>query len=183
LVAELVVGALPGEHAEQAGLVDALERPRAGGALLEAGYRRIRRLAVSWPTYAGGPAGPARPGGPGCRTWSRDAERALLLDAETAARPGPVGRAHLDAFADVVADFAAGAEVPTLPALLDYLATAEQAEDGLSPGEVEVAQGPAGPGADPHRARRERPGVAGWSPYRTWVKKGVPGCAPPAAPG
>jgi DNA helicase-2/ATP-dependent DNA helicase PcrA len=68
-----------------------------------------------------------------------DTERALLLDTETAARPGPVGRAHLDAFADVVADFSAGAEVPTLPALLDYLATAEQAEDGLSPGEVEVA--------------------------------------------
>src|SRR3712207_8627276 len=43
-----------------------------------------------------------------------DAERVLLLDAETAARPGPVGRAHLDAFADVVADFAAGAEVATL---------------------------------------------------------------------
>ena len=62
----------------------------------------------------------------------------LLLDAETAARPGPVGRAHLDAFADVVAEFAAGAEVATLPALLDYLQTAEQAEDGLSPGEVEV---------------------------------------------
>ncbi len=63
----------------------------------------------------------------------------LLLDAETAARPGPVGRAHLDAFADVVAEFAAGAEVATLPALLDYLDTAERAEDGLTPGEVEVA--------------------------------------------
>src|SRR3712207_6532225 len=68
-----------------------------------------------------------------------DAERVLLLDAETAARPGPVGRAHLDAFADVVADFAAGAEVATLPALLDFLETAERAEDGLTPGEVEVA--------------------------------------------
>ncbi len=68
-----------------------------------------------------------------------DAERMLLLDAESAARPGPVGRAHLDAFADVVADFAAGAEVATLPALLDYLEAAERAEDGLTPGEVEVA--------------------------------------------
>ena len=63
----------------------------------------------------------------------------LLLDAETAARPGPVGRAHLDAFADVVAEFATGAEVATLPALLDFLETAERAEDGLTPGEVEVA--------------------------------------------
>ena len=39
----------------------------------------------------------------------------------------------------MVAEFAAGAEVATLPALLDYLETAEQAEDGLTPGEVEVA--------------------------------------------
>ena len=69
-----------------------------------------------------------------------DTERLLLLDAETAARPGPVGRAHLDAFADVVADFTAGAEVSTLPALLDYLDTAERAEEGFAPGEVEVAR-------------------------------------------
>ena len=52
-----------------------------------------------------------------------------------------MGRAHLDAFADVVADFAAGAEVSTLPALLDYLDTAERAEDGFAPGEVDVAPG------------------------------------------
>jgi DNA helicase-2/ATP-dependent DNA helicase PcrA len=68
-----------------------------------------------------------------------DVERTLLLDVETMARPGPTGRAHLDAFADVVADFAAGADVPSLPGLLDYLETAEQAEEGLTPGEVEVA--------------------------------------------
>ncbi len=68
-----------------------------------------------------------------------DAERSLLLDTESLARPGPAGRAHLDAFADVVADFAAAKPTASLPALLDYLATAEDAEDGLEPGEVEVA--------------------------------------------
>ncbi|MDT7747432.1 MAG: ATP-dependent helicase UvrD/PcrA [Pseudonocardiales bacterium] len=135
----LVTDALPGEHAEQAGLVDALDEPGSPERYSEAGWRRIRRLAGEL-TYLRGRAGGASTSGwAGLPDLVADTERALLLDAETAARPGPVGRAHLDAFADVVADFSAGAEVPTLPALLDYLATAEQAEDGLSPGEVEVA--------------------------------------------
>ena len=144
LVAELVVGALPGEHAEQAGLVDALDDPGRAERYSEAGYRRIRRLAGELAYLRGRAGGSSTSGWAGLPDLVADAERALLLDAETAARPGPVGRAHLDAFADVVADFAAGAEVPTLPALLDYLATAEQAEDGLTPGEVEVAQGQRG---------------------------------------
>jgi DNA helicase II / ATP-dependent DNA helicase PcrA len=130
--AELALGALPGDQAEQAGLVDALDDPGPASRYSAAGFARIRRLAreLGWLR--------ARASAP-LTDLVADAERVLLLDAETAARPGPVGRAHLDAFADVVADFAAGAEVPTLPALLDYLETAEKAEDGLSPGEVEVA--------------------------------------------
>ena len=127
----LALGALPGEQAEQAGLVDALDDPGPATAYSPDGFARIARLAreLGWLR--------ARAGAP-LTDLVADAERVLLLDAETAARPGPVGRAHLDAFADVVAEFAAGAEVATLPALLDYLQTAEQAEDGLSPGEVEV---------------------------------------------
>ncbi|MEJ3656716.1 ATP-dependent DNA helicase [Actinomycetes bacterium KLBMP 9759] len=129
---ELAMGALPGEQAEQAGLVDALDDPGPAAAYSAAGYGRITRLAreLQWLRSRG--AAPLT-------DLVADAERVLLLDAETAARPGPVGRAHLDAFADVVAEFAAGAEVPTLPALLDYLETAERAEDGLTPGEVDVA--------------------------------------------
>ncbi len=129
--AELALGALPGEQAEQAGLVDALDDPGSPEAYSPAGFERIGRLAreLGWLRSRG--AAPLT-------DLVADAERVLLLDAETAARPGPVGRAHLDAFADVVADFSAGAEVATLPALLDYLETAEKAEDGLSPGEVEV---------------------------------------------
>ena len=131
--AELALGALPGEHAEQAGLVDALDDPGPAGAYSAAGFERIRRLGreLGWLR--------ARASAP-LTDLVADAERVLLLDAETAARPGPVGRAHLDAFADVVAEFATGAQVPTLPALLDYLETAEKAEDGLRPGDVEVAQ-------------------------------------------
>ncbi|WP_214369093.1 ATP-dependent helicase [Pseudonocardia sp. H11422] len=131
--AQLALGALPGEQAEQAGLVDALDDPGPAQRYSRAGFERIRRLAreLSWLR--------ARASAP-LTDLVADAERVLLLDAETAARPGPVGRAHLDAFADVVAEFAAGAEVATLPALLDYLETAERAEDGLAPGEVEVAR-------------------------------------------
>jgi len=132
--AELALGALPGEQAEQAGLVDALDDPGEPGEPARysaAGFERIGRLAreLGWLRSRG--AAPLS-------DLVADAERVLLLDAETAARPGPVGRAHLDAFADVVADFAAGAEVATLPALLDYLETAEKAEDGFTPGEIEV---------------------------------------------
>jgi DNA helicase-2/ATP-dependent DNA helicase PcrA len=129
---ELALGALPGEQAEQAGLVDALDDPGPASAYSPAGFARISRLARELGWLRSRASAPLT-------DLVADAERVLLLDAETAARPGPVGRAHLDAFADVVADFAAGAEIATLPALLDYLQTAEQAEDGLTPGEVEVA--------------------------------------------
>ncbi|MBO0875181.1 MAG: ATP-dependent helicase [Pseudonocardia sp.] len=139
-LAELVDTALPGEHAEQAGLVDALDDPGPPERYSEAGYQRIRRLAGELLHLRSRVAGAGSSGWAGLSDLVADAERALLLDAETAARPGPTGRAHLDAFADVVAEFAAGAEVPSLPALLDYLATAEQAEDGLRPGEVTVAE-------------------------------------------
>ncbi len=131
--AELALGALPAEQAEQAGLVDALDDPGPPERYTPAGHERILRLGreLMWlRSRAGAPL----------TDLVADAERMLLLDTETAARPGPVGRAHLDAFADVVADFSAGAEVSTLPALLDYLDTAEQAEDGFTPGEVDVAQ-------------------------------------------
>jgi DNA helicase-2/ATP-dependent DNA helicase PcrA len=138
-VAELVAGALPGERAEQAGLVDALDDPGPASRYSEAGFQRIRRLATELAMLRERAAGAASTGWAGLPDLVADAERALLLDVETAARPGPTGRAHLDAFADVVAEFCAGAEVPTLPALLDYLATAEEREDGLRPGEVQVA--------------------------------------------
>jgi DNA helicase-2/ATP-dependent DNA helicase PcrA len=131
---ELALGALPGEHAEQAGLVDALDDPGEPGRYSPAGFARIRRLARELSRLRARASVPLT-------DLVADAERLLLLDAETVARPGPAGRAHLDAFADVVADFAAGAEIATLPALLDYLDAAERAEDGFAPGEVEVAPG------------------------------------------
>jgi DNA helicase-2/ATP-dependent DNA helicase PcrA len=63
-----------------------------------------------------------------------DTERLLGLDVEVAARPGAdpaQARAHLDAFAHVVAQFAGSVEQPTLAALLAWLAAADQRERGL----------------------------------------------------
>ena len=69
-----------------------------------------------------------------------DVERAMLLDIEATARVGGARRAHLNKFADVVSDYAQASPSASLSALLDYLAAAESAEDGLEPGEVEVAE-------------------------------------------
>lgn len=127
-----VAAALPGEHAERAGLVDAVDDPGPAEAYSAEGYRRLRQLAHELTLLRRRVSAPLP-------ELVADVERTLRLDVETAARPDRIGRAHLDAFADVVADFAAEAPGATLTALLDYLATAEQAEDGLEPGEVEVA--------------------------------------------
>ncbi|MDQ6657032.1 MAG: PD-(D/E)XK nuclease family protein, partial [Actinomycetota bacterium] len=67
-----------------------------------------------------------------------DVERTIGLDVEVALA-GAEGRAHLDAFADVVDDFAAvGGGVPEL---LDFLTTAAEREEGLVPGEIEATAG------------------------------------------
>ncbi|MEU4740412.1 UvrD-helicase domain-containing protein [Actinosynnema sp. NPDC023658] len=129
----VLADALPGEHAEQAGLADALDDPGDPTAYSAEGYRRIRRLGAELSSLRRRLEQPLP-------ELVADVERTLLLDIEAMARPGGVGRAHLDAFADVVNDFAAASPSATLPALLDYLYTAEQAEDGLEPGEVEVAE-------------------------------------------
>ncbi len=125
-------GALPGEHTDQAGLVDALDSLGDPTHYSELGYQRLRALAAELRALRRRLTQPLT-------DLVADAERTLLLDTESLARPDPAGRAHLDAFADVVADFAAACPLAGLPALLDYLATAEDAEDGLEPGEVEVA--------------------------------------------
>ncbi|WP_184929626.1 ATP-dependent helicase [Saccharothrix ecbatanensis] len=129
----VLADALPGEHAELAGLADALDDPGDPTAYSAEGYRRIRRLGAELSALRRRLDQPLP-------ELVADVERTLLLDIEAMARPGGVGRAHLDAFADVVNDFAAASPSATLPALLDYLYTAEQAEDGLEPGEVEVAE-------------------------------------------
>ncbi|GAA2811304.1 ATP-dependent DNA helicase [Saccharopolyspora taberi] len=128
-----VAAAMPGEHAEQAGLVDALDDPGEPERYSEPGYQRIRRLGRELAALRRRLEQPLS-------ELVADVERTLLLDIESLARPSGAGRIHLDAFADVVTDFATASPSATLPALLDYLAAAERAEDGLEPGEVEVAE-------------------------------------------
>jgi DNA helicase-2/ATP-dependent DNA helicase PcrA len=73
-----------------------------------------------------------------------EAERALGLDIEVAARPEyapAAARAHLDAFADVAAGFALSSERPSLRAFLDWLAAAMVEERGLDKGYVEPTSG------------------------------------------
>lgn len=75
-----------------------------------------------------------------------DVERTIGLDVEVAVRGGPDGdaglaRGHLDALAEEAARFAAEAPGAGLAAFLAYLAAAETEERGLTPGEVEVAEG------------------------------------------
>ncbi|WP_020667986.1 ATP-dependent helicase [Amycolatopsis nigrescens] len=122
------------ERAEQTGLVDALDDPgdqeRYGYS--DAGYRRIRRIGAELSMLR-------RRLDQSLPELVADVERTLLLDVESLARPGSAGRAHLDAFADVVTDFAETSPTATLMSFVDYLATASHAEDGLTPGEVEVA--------------------------------------------
>jgi DNA helicase-2/ATP-dependent DNA helicase PcrA len=131
--ADPLLGAVPGERAEQAGLVDALDDPGDPKRYSTDGYNRIRslggeltqlrrRLDQSLPELVA------------------DVERTMQLDIEASARPGPIARVHLDAFADVVADYARHSPSATLMSFLDYLSAAEDAEDGLEPGEVEVAE-------------------------------------------
>ncbi|MBA8930062.1 DNA helicase-2/ATP-dependent DNA helicase PcrA [Kutzneria viridogrisea] len=128
-----IAEATPGEHAEQAGLVDALDDPGDPEQYSEQGVRRIRRLRGELMALRRRLDQPLP-------ELVADVERTLLLDIEAVARPGRVGRAHLDAFAGVVADYAAASPSASLASLLDYLRTAENAEDGLEPGEVEVAE-------------------------------------------
>ncbi|MGW5054231.1 ATP-dependent helicase [Actinokineospora sp. NPDC004072] len=123
---------LAGEGVEQAGLVDAIDDPGEREAYSPSGYRRIRALGGELRALRRRLDQPLP-------ELVADVERTMQLDIEATARRGGAGRAHLDAFADVVADYARAAPSASLPALLDYLRTAEDAEDGLEPGEVEVA--------------------------------------------
>jgi DNA helicase-2/ATP-dependent DNA helicase PcrA len=119
------------ERAEQTGLVDAIDDPGDSGRYSAEGYQRVRKLGAELSALR-------RRLDQSLPELVADVERTMLLDVESLARPGSAGRAHLDAFADVVTEYAEAAPTATLLSFLDYLATASHAEDGLAPGEVEV---------------------------------------------
>ena len=79
--------------------------------------------------------------GLGLAELATEAEVALGLDIEVLARPGwtpGAARAHLDAFADVAATFAASAERATLGGFLAWLDAAVAEERGLDLGWIEA---------------------------------------------
>ncbi|WP_037368881.1 ATP-dependent helicase [Amycolatopsis orientalis] len=122
---------LVAERAETAGLIDAVDEPGAPERYSAEGYRRIRRLGAELTALR-------RRLDQSLPELVADVERTMLLDVESLARPGSAGRAHLDAFAEVVTDYAETAPTATLLSFVDYLNTAVHAEDGLTPGEVQV---------------------------------------------
>jgi DNA helicase-2/ATP-dependent DNA helicase PcrA len=71
-----------------------------------------------------------------------EAERALGLDVEVLSRPEhtpTTARAHLDAFADVAANFSSSADRSTLGGFLSWLDAAQAEERGLDKGYIEVS--------------------------------------------
>jgi DNA helicase-2/ATP-dependent DNA helicase PcrA len=128
-----LVDVVPGEGAEQAGLVDAIDDPGEAARYSREGYRRLRSLGGELRMLRRRLDQPLP-------ELVADVERAMLLDIEATARVGGARRAHLNKFADVVSDYAQASPTASLAALLDYLAAAESAEDGLEPGEIEVAE-------------------------------------------
>jgi DNA helicase II / ATP-dependent DNA helicase PcrA len=117
-----------------ASLVEALDDPGPPELYSAEGYPRLLALGAELAALRRRTAQPLP-------DLVADVERTLLLDVEVAAAPDrdrAAGRAHLDRFAEVAADFSVDAEVPTLGAFLAYLAAAEDAERGLEAGVVDV---------------------------------------------
>jgi DNA helicase II / ATP-dependent DNA helicase PcrA len=121
--------------ADAACLTDAVDDPGPAAAYSPTGYARIVELSREL-TALRGHLTHSLP------ELVAEVRRVLGVDTEVrAARrvsAGWAGTEHLDAFADVVADFASRPGA-TVSGLLAYLDAAEQVENGLAPAEVSVA--------------------------------------------
>lgn len=124
------------EPAEQAGLADAIADPGPRQQYSQAGFARIEALGRELAALR------ERSGQPLAELVA-DVERTIGVGVETQTRRAMAGtgagREHLDAFAEVVAGYAADTGA-SLGGLLAFLAAAEEVENGLEPGEVEVAK-------------------------------------------
>jgi DNA helicase-2/ATP-dependent DNA helicase PcrA len=130
-VREAVSQALSGEDIDGWSLIDAIADLGPPDAYSVQGYRRLTRFAGHLRRLRD------RMGQP-LPDLIADLERATGLDVEVQLA-SPAGRAHLDAFADVVVEVAATGAGPA--ELLGYLDAAAEREDGLTPGEVPSASG------------------------------------------
>ncbi|BBX17877.1 ATP-dependent DNA helicase [Mycolicibacterium duvalii] len=134
-VAEQVV-AQSGPDVDEACLADALSDPGPAEAYSAAGYARIVAVARELTALRAHLDSPLP-------ELVAEVRRVLGVDAEArAARPvtaGWSGTEHLDAFSDVVADYASRPGA-TVTGMLAYLDTAEEVENGLAPAEISVAE-------------------------------------------
>ena len=126
-----VAQALSGEDIDSWCLVDAISDLGSPGEYSVEGYHRLVRFAAHLRRLRG------RMGQP-LTDLLADLERGTGLDVEVQLG-SPAGRAHLDAFAQVVAEVAATGAGPA--DLLSYLDAAAEREDGLAPGEVPASTG------------------------------------------
>ncbi|WP_425558375.1 UvrD-helicase domain-containing protein [Cryptosporangium japonicum] len=132
----------PIEKAEERSIIEALDDLGPAEGYSPVGYERLTRFADELRRLR------LRVNQP-VPDLVAEVELRLGLDIEVGSRTlegatagtASLARAHLDAFADVAADFAEAAEQPTLSAFLSYLGAADERERGLAPGQVDVRPG------------------------------------------
>lgn len=123
------------DRADAVTLVDAVDDVVRVSGLSAAGRDRVSRLAAELRTLRG------RAGAP-LPDLVAEVVRTLRLDIEVAAGTGDVAaaRVDLDAFTQVVADFAQDADDTRVTTFLAYLEAAEENEDGLETGTAELSE-------------------------------------------
>lgn len=133
-IGDIVASAAP--DADAACLADAICDPGPADRYSTEGYRRIVALSRELTTLRGQLHHPLP-------ELVAEVRRTMGVDTEVrAAQPvsaGWTGSEHLDAFADVVADYAARPSA-TVGGLLAYLDAAAEVENGLAPADVSVSR-------------------------------------------
>ena len=132
-------GAAPGRD-DEVTIIDALEQlpepgwtGSSGQTISDTALERLHRIAAMVRRLR-------RSTGAPLPDLVADAERELGVDVEVLSRPGwspAAARAHLDAFADVAAQFASSADRPTLGGFIDWIEAAVEQERGLEAPVVE----------------------------------------------
>ena len=139
-VAEVSDGGVPPGPDDAVTIVDALDQLPEPGWTGDSGQRVSDGALQRLHHIAGMVARLRRGAGMPLPDLVGEAERELDVDIEVLSRPGwspAAARAHLDAFADVAAQFSASADRPTLGGFIDWIEAAVEQERGLEAPVVE----------------------------------------------
>ena len=139
-VAEVSDGGVPPGPDDAVTIVDALDQLPEPGWTGDSGQRVSDGALQRLHHIAGMVARLRRGAGMPLPDLVGEAERELGVDIEVLSRPGwspAAARAHLDAFADVAAQFSASADRPTLGGFIDWIEAAVEQERGLEAPVVE----------------------------------------------